>query len=559
MTPFNARRACCFAVLICAALPASARASTYTVDDDKADCPNAAFTSLQAAVNQAAPHDTLIVCPGTYLEGSTPTTAAASPAQAGSHNGLTIDKPLTIKGAGASKVLIAPKPAIAVAGSLAGTAPYLRDGGGNVITISRQSLGSTDADENRVDISGVTVASPTIASEAGVAFFNTSGSITNSVVGPLASGYGVVETNSLQGGGTGTVRREVTIAGSLVNGGVLFDDATGIDGAATNNVRSGIIQYGYVEGSRIAGGVTYREGQRGHVTGSEADGIALTDAETGADPTNPAVRGFFATGNALGTLSNAGASASAPGNWVTGAVTGTWETAPALATAPAALAMPPVTADAPPTASFVDPLEGDRIHVGTEIDPVVVANDDFGVKSVAFLVNGKPAATAGTKPYRFDFTPLSADGPLTLTAVVTDSSGQTTTTSLHVTIFNVTSTTGTVGGTVSPTLSLTLGPPASFGAFVPGFDRTYTASTTANVISTAGDATLSVSDPGHLTNGAFALPDPLQVSITPATWSAPVSNAAVAIGFAQHVNANDALRTGAYSRTLTFTLSTTTP
>ena len=32
MTPFNARRACCFAVLICAALPAAAHASTYTVD-----------------------------------------------------------------------------------------------------------------------------------------------------------------------------------------------------------------------------------------------------------------------------------------------------------------------------------------------------------------------------------------------------------------------------------------------------------------------------------------------------------------------------------------------
>ena len=33
--------------------------------------------------------------------------------------------------------------------------------------------------------------------------------------------------------------------------------------------------------------------------------------------------------------------------------------------------------------------------------------------------------------------------------------------------------------------------------------KEYTAATTANVISTAGDAALSVSDPGHLTNGAF--------------------------------------------------------
>jgi hypothetical protein len=117
----------------------------------------------------------------------------------------------------------------------------------------------------------------------------------------------------------------------------------------------------------------------------------------------------------------------------------------------------------------------------------------------------------------------------------------------------------TVGGTVPATLSLTLGPDASFGAFTPGVDKTYTASTTADVISTAGDATLRVSDAGHLTNGAFSLPEALQVTMTPSSWNAPVSHGAAAIGFSQHIGANDALRTGTYSRTLTFTLSTTTP
>ena len=42
-----------------------------------------------------------------------------------------------------------------------------------------------------------------------------------------------------------------------------------------------------------------------------------------------------------------------------------------------------------------------------------------------------------------------------------------------------TSTGGTVGGSVPATLALTLGAPASFGAFVPGADRTYDASTSA--------------------------------------------------------------------------------
>jgi len=79
------------------------------------------------------------------------------------------------------------------------------------------------------------------------------------------------------------------------------------------------------------------------------------------------------------------------------------------------------------------------------------------------------------------------------------------------------------------------------------------------VISTAGDASLSASEPGHLTNGAFSLPEALRVEIAPAAWTGPVSNASVAITFRQHIGATDALRTGSYSTTLMFTLSTTSP
>ena len=122
-----------------------------------------------------------------------------------------------------------------------------------------------------------------------------------------------------------------------------------------------------------------------------------------------------------------------------------------------------------------------------------------------------------------------------------------------------TTTTGTVGGTVPATLSLSLSGPASFGAFTPGVAKEYTAASTANVISTAGDAALSVSDPGYLTNGAFSLAEPLRVELGKASWTAPVSNESVAIAFKQLVKANDPLRTGTYSKTLTFTLSTTTP
>ena len=118
---------------------------------------------------------------------------------------------------------------------------------------------------------------------------------------------------------------------------------------------------------------------------------------------------------------------------------------------------------------------------------------------------------------------------------------------------------GPVSGTVPATLALTLGPAATFGAFTPGVTRTYDASTTATVTTTAGDAALTASDPGRLTNGTFSLPEPLQVSFSKSAWTAPTSNDVVTIAFKQAVKATDALRTGAYSKTLTFTLSTTTP
>jgi predicted acyl esterase len=140
----------------------------------------------------------------------------------------------------------------------------------------------------------------------------------------------------------------------------------------------------------------------------------------------------------------------------------------------------------------------------------------------------------------------------------------------------------TPGGTVAATLGLTLGTAPAFGAFTPGIAKDYSANMTATVVSTAGDAALSVADasataPGHLVNGTFSLPQALQatassaggtaaaggaVSGSPLTlenWAMPVSNDASTVVLKQSIGANDALRTGSYSKTLTFTLSTTTP
>ena len=48
------------------------------------------------------------------------------------------------------------------------------------------------------------------------------------------------------------------------------------------------------------------------------------------------------------------------------------------------------------------------------------------------------------------------------------------------------------------------------------------------------------------------------MAFSKAAWTAPTSNEAVTVTFKQAIGANDALRTGTYSKTLTFTLSTTT-
>jgi hypothetical protein len=134
-----------------------------------------------------------------------------------------------------------------------------------------------------------------------------------------------------------------------------------------------------------------------------------------------------------------------------------------------------------------------------------------------------------------------------------------------------------VGGQTPTMLSLDIDGPVSLGTFVPGTTREYTATARATVTTSTGDATLSVSDktgndPGHLVNGTARLQQPLQVragngpfgnlSSAPLdlmTFDGPVSNEAVTLGFRQSIHSSEELRSGGYHKTLTFTLSTTSP
>jgi len=135
---------------------------------------------------------------------------------------------------------------------------------------------------------------------------------------------------------------------------------------------------------------------------------------------------------------------------------------------------------------------------------------------------------------------------------------------------------------VPATLALAIGGSPTFDGFVPATTRTYTASTTATVTSTGGDAALTVVDPdttnpGHMVNDTYVLAQPLQTKATDAahatsafasvtaspttllTWAGPVSYDMVTLGFQQAVAQTDPLRTGVYEKTLLFTLSSTTP
>jgi hypothetical protein len=477
----------------------TAGSNTWTVDDDKAQCPDAEFTKVQDAIEYASPWDTVVVCPGLYEEESTPVNSNPNPVQSGARNGLTISKPLKIKGAGADLVTI--RPAASLGSSLAGTAPYLRDGGGNVVTVSRQSLGSSEDIENFVDISGVTIESPSAYVEAGVSFFNTGGRISDSVVGPLKRatgkaelaakphGWGVIATNSLLGEGAGTISRRVTVSDSLIegyqSGGILFDDAKGVDGNAANTVASGIKLSGYVDGTVVRGngpsslipqtGIQYHAGTSGLIADSKVAGnlfpteqrrsvgVLLTGAETlggnwkavgttitgngyglyNADITNATVRTAapaLAIEDWWGTAGPPIEAASLTGSGIEGVSGKDTESnpsvlfEPALGSDPGAPAVPGPVADLTPTGSIVNPGDGEEVAAGEATEPVVVADDDFGVKSVSLSADGVPVDSLDEAPYAFGWTPSAdeAGETVTLEATVVDSSGQTETASIEV-------------------------------------------------------------------------------------------------------------------------------
>ena len=133
------------------------------------------------------------------------------------------------------------------------------------------------------------------------------------------------------------------------------------------------------------------------------------------------------------------------------------------------------------------------------------------------------------------------------------------------TVIQATNVDGGVNGSVPATLSLVLGTPATFGTFTPGVTKDYTAvhHGDRDLDGRRRDAdaspTRARTTPATWSTARSSWPQPLQGLGTIKTWTAPTANESVPITFKQTIGATEGLRTGAYGKALTFTLSTTTP
>jgi hypothetical protein len=228
--------------MVCALFAApSAPAATLSVDDDRKDCTAAAYTSVQDAIDAAAPGDTIAICPGTYREGNAqPNTSA-----------IKIDKSLTLKGAGADLVTITPRKydgndtVIAEDSDDAtpGSQQNIRYPSGNIVT----AVG-TPAVPITVEISGITVDGGGVAAKAGVVFLDAQGSLRRSRVTDIVTsespnaygmpggyrseylGYGVALVSAALTPPVGAGPRTLTIANTRIDEyntvGVLVDGGT---------------------------------------------------------------------------------------------------------------------------------------------------------------------------------------------------------------------------------------------------------------------------------------------------------------------------------------------
>jgi hypothetical protein len=245
----------------------AALGATLSVDDDRQECTAAAFTSVQEAIDAATPGDTVAICPGHYAEG----TGDANT------NAITVDKSLTLKGAGADLVTISPRRYDGNDGVIAEDArdpddpsipaQSIRHPRGNILTVV-----GTPAFAISVDVSGISFDGNGVAVKAGVVFLDAQGSLVRSRVTDVVTsempgawdqpggyraehylGYGVAHVSAAQSAPAGlprTLRLDNVRVDEYNRVGVLID---GGRNAGSPVDPSGVDMRGAIVGSQIVG------------------------------------------------------------------------------------------------------------------------------------------------------------------------------------------------------------------------------------------------------------------------------------------------------------------
>jgi hypothetical protein len=330
-----------------------------------------------------------------------------------------------------------------------------------------------------VDISGITVDGGVTTVGAGVKFFNAEGSLTGSVirnVAPLTGpqGYGVVIASNLSAD-----RIPVRVAGTQISGyakaGVVLDStqaapqlgvlavtlsANTITGAGpqAQTAQQGVLATGLVSGSITGNAITANQGAGDAASaGVRLVDLDLTPTTTGGTTTKLTATGNNITGNGFGARNETGAGAdqaaafTATGNWW-GSAAGPSLTTPPPAgdrvngaainfssfrtTAIATPTVPTAVADLAPTGELDSPSGSGIVRPGKAYFVFAAADDDFGVKSVAFKAGATELGSDGEAPYEAPSQWTPGDDlegqDVTLTATITDSAGQATTRSVTV-------------------------------------------------------------------------------------------------------------------------------
>ncbi len=460
--------------LACASLlaPASASAAQQlVVDDDKLQCPSAGFTSIAAAVAAAQPGDTVSVCDGVYYEGASGPGATS----------LTIDKALTLRGAGAGRVYVGPT------GDLAASPADLRDSAGNIISVTG---GGT------VDISGITVFGANRHVEAGIHYLNSNGKVESvEIVDLVRPGLydGSTGVGYFAWGNEPSTLRSVALVDSLVEGydaaGVVVDAALA---NGTSRTSSGAGLFALLTGNRVSGGGAGAgiAGQDGYRVLNRASTVAVENSFTDNSDAGIDVQNSISTsqtrfninniqrnrigfrheaafavctqdpgrtnkyrldaiqnwwGSPLGPSTDdvAGRGDAASGNLAapTGctATTGTANTTDRVdfrdfLTRPAPVPTPlGLFQDRQPTLNITSPADGSGTTAYAPVTITADAADDIGVHDVTFLRGDQVLAVDSTAPYSATFTPDENEvwKSQSIVAIATDSRGQSTGDAIH--------------------------------------------------------------------------------------------------------------------------------